>query len=105
MLYQVKIPPPKAKRLTERTLVIEYNGGFGGWDFGKDIYKLKKEDEVFIFEVPDKYEYIYTSQVCDGNYFDVVVLYNNDSGSRSEVVKLCPEPYDEGAANESESTG
>lgn len=96
MKYQVVVPPPKAKRMMENAkLVVILHDGWEGdqlvqVDLERKESKLEKSGAVE-FEVPDRYEYIYSSSVSDGWTFDVQVEYQNSTGSRKEIIRLVPE--------------
>lgn len=97
--YTVSIPPPSAKRMAAfGKLVISLHHGYEGdklitYDINPSIVKreLPENAKTFEFEVPDQYEWIYSSSIIDGWYFDVACEYANSTGSRKETKQLVPE--------------
>jgi hypothetical protein len=90
------VPPPKAKRMAENAkLVVILHDGWEG-DQLVQVEMERKENKLersglVEFEIPDRYEYLYSSSVVDGWSFDVQVEYQNSTGSRREVIRLVPE--------------
>ena len=54
-------------------------------------YKIDAKMNSFQFEIPSCYEYFYSGKIIDGNYFDVVLEYSNEAGTRKQQIKLVPE--------------
>lgn len=89
MKYRVSILPPKAKRMIgSAKLVITLHQGQEGDT--KIEHKVAKAGD-FDFEVPDGYEWIYSSSILGGNSFSLSVQYSNDTGSRKESYNPVPE--------------
>lgn len=89
MKYRVLVTPPKAKRMIEnRKLILTLHSGWEG-DTVKE-YSIK-ELGLVEFDVPDGYEWIYSTSVSDGNSFSVKVRYENDAKTREETIYPVPE--------------
>ncbi len=96
MKYRVLVPPPKAKRMAEnaKLVVILHDGWEGDQLVQVEMERKENKLEKFglvEFDVPDRYEYVYSTSVSDGWSFDVQVEYQNSTGSRKEVIRLVPE--------------
>jgi hypothetical protein len=88
--YKVIIAPPKTKKTITKLIVTLYNGE----EITKEEYDLTDFGDID-FEVPDDYEWRYSSSVMFGqgcrkitSFFDVTVEYH---GSKKQVIMLVPE--------------
>jgi hypothetical protein len=88
-IYSVEVPEPSAKRMSfDRTLVFNFSSGWGG-DY-KEEYKLLDEQKKLFFPIPDGYDNILELKCLDGVSFDVLVVFKNSTGSRTEEIRLAP---------------
>ncbi len=87
--YSVLVPKPKARRMeSDVKLIITLHRGWEG-DSREEV--VLQDFGEYKFEVPDRYEWLGTTSVSDGDSFDVKVEFKNSTGSRKEVYYLCPE--------------
>ena len=94
MKYVVKVPTPKAKRLTKCVLMVSKWGGFDGGGSGDDVYEPLVFPCDFVFEVPDDIPHKSVNTLNDGDWFEVSVEFTNPSRTRRESYELKPESYE-----------
>jgi hypothetical protein len=57
-------------------------------------HKIPEGAATFEFDVPDKYEWIHSTSICDDWCFEVCCEYTNSTGSRKETRQLVPQKCD-----------
>lgn len=88
--YSVLIPAPSAKRMSANCeLIIRLNDGWEGETIKN--HQLAEGTNYFEFDVPDRYEWAYSTSVVDGSIFFVSCEYSNSTGSRKETRNLVPQ--------------
>ena len=88
--YTVAIPKPSAKRMAAfGKIIVKLYGSFDGNETVTS-YQLQEDTKTFEFEVPNQYEWIYSSSIIDGLHFDVICEYANATNTRKETKQLVP---------------
>ncbi len=91
MKYRVHVPPPRARRMAGRGVVqVVITSGFDGEAHRTD-HPVPDAPCIFDFEVPDEVPHLYQAPGCDSDWFDVLVRYTNEAGTREELIRLVPE--------------
>jgi hypothetical protein len=87
--WKVQIPPPSAKRMHRRKLIITTSDGWG--DNSRKEIDLTPNQTEYEFVMDDEREWIQSTSCNDGPVFDVRVESTNSTGSRTETRLLVPE--------------
>jgi hypothetical protein len=86
--WKVQIPPPSAKRLSNRKIVVHVSDG---WTSGPHKEHTLEEGVIeYEFTTDDEREWIGETATMDGPIFDVFVESANSTGSRKEISQLKP---------------
>lgn len=78
------------KPYLKRVFVIHRFGGFCGQFEHKYKHEVLGQDTYFIFNVSDEYEYVKTSNVIDGYYFDCWIEHvdKHDNVIKKELLEV-----------------
>lgn len=79
-------------------IIVSLNNGWEGeelvtYNSKEDffVYELKEKHASFTFDVPDRYQWIHSTDIVDGWSFSVACEYVNSSGSRKQTYQLVPQ--------------
>jgi hypothetical protein len=71
--------------------VVIYCGGSWGCSCRDKVLEYKPGQTELEFELPRDIEWIVNSKFIDGPTFDVIVHFENSTGTRKETIQLVPE--------------
>lgn len=86
--WKAVIPPPSAARLTERTVKVRVDDGWGPAD--SLIATLASDCVEFLFLLDDSLEFLEADSALDAPTFEVLLTSSNPAGTRTETVSLTP---------------